>query len=144
MRKIASVTAVILLALASAGVATGQSVMAPAPRTSDGIRFLTGGVGIGEREAMQRQAAEYSLRLTFVIEPRGRYLGAVNVKIADGDGRTLLKAQSDGPWLFAQLPAGKYSVAAEYSGQAQSQSIEITKTRPGIVLFRFQPAEQKQ
>ncbi len=141
MKRSASVTAAAVLAVAAA-CAAAQQVVKLEPRTQDGITYLTGGVGIDEREAMVRQAGEYNLRLTFVTETRGAYLGVVSVGIQDSAGRTLLSTLSDGPWFYAKLAAGSYTISAESRGQEHSQKVEISAARPAIVLFRWSPGNR--
>ena len=100
-----------------------------------GIRYVSGGVGKGEREALQRLANDYSLRLAFAISC-GHYFYKVDVSIKDTAGRIVLESLTDGPWLFADLPAGEYTVKARSSGRTVVKKVLVSgKGQPMVTLF---------
>jgi hypothetical protein len=82
------------------------------------LRFITGGIGVDEARAMRAERAHYPLALTFAqhFDGRDRFLSGVHVEIHDTDGVPLLCATSDGPYLFVDLPAGRYRVSAATGG----------------------------
>ena len=72
---------------------------------SENIPYVSGGVGIEERDRLRSLAADDNLGLSFSLE-NGHYLGGAEVSIKDDKGKELLEAVSDGPLFFAKLPAG--------------------------------------
>jgi hypothetical protein len=80
-------------------------------KTDQGFAYMTGGVGIGERETMESSAQDYNLKLSFA-EKSGVYLADVDVVVEDQSGKEMISMTSKGPWLYLQLPPGRYTVAA--------------------------------
>ena len=89
------------------------------------IPYLSGGVGLDEREELSRVARNYDLKLTFAVTA-GNYLSDVSVQIHNAAGRLVLEAVSDGPWFFAQLPVGRYTVMVNVMGKTQQQSVQVS------------------
>jgi hypothetical protein len=85
-------------------------------KSDAGIRYVSGGVGESERTELDALANEFNLHLMFATRNSGEYLSAVNVKILDANNHTLLTAVSKGPWFYAQLPPGRYTVEATPTG----------------------------
>jgi hypothetical protein len=94
--------------------------------TSHGIKYLSGGVGINERAAMDRMDKGYNLKVIFA-EPSGPYLANVNVEILNASGKKLVETTDNGPWFFAKLPDGKYRVVATFNGKKEAREVEIGK-----------------
>ena len=59
-----------------------------------GIPYLSGGVGVDEREAIAAMGKDYSLKLMFAIKG-GEYLSDVKVEISDSIGKKVLEAVAD-------------------------------------------------
>ena len=116
--------------------AQDESVPPPEPRTAGELTYLSGGVGIDEREAMSAQMGDYNLRLKFAAVG-GAYLGKVMVKIEDRNGRTLLETESDGPWLFVKMPKGKYKLIVENDGDSQVRNVDLSKKAVADEIFRW-------
>ena len=116
--------------------AQDESVPSPEPRTAGELTYLSGGVGIDEREAMRAQMGDYNLRLKFAAVG-GAYLGKVMVKIEDRHGRLLLETESDGPWLFVKMPKGKYRLIVENDGDSQARNVDLSKKAVADEVFRW-------
>lgn len=86
-------------------------------KTEQGFDYMTGGIGIGEREEMQTRAKEYNLKLSFA-EKSGVFLSDVEILI-EKDGRQMVRTFSNGPWFYIQLPPGAYNVRATFEGETQ-------------------------
>ena len=95
----------------------------PSPRihSDRGVRYVSGGVGEGERAELDALSNQFNLRLLFAMQGSGEYLSEIRVNIVDAGGGTVLSAESKGPWFFAQLAPGDYTVEASAPGQAQQQ-----------------------
>jgi hypothetical protein len=87
--------------------------------------YITGGIGLEERSAMQANRAAFNLQLTYALRPSGNYLAAVETLIAEPEGRIVLRVTSDGPFVWARLAPGTYAVAATYRGLTESRRITV-------------------
>jgi hypothetical protein len=99
--------------------------------TSHGVKYMSGGVGINERAAMDRMDKNYDLKLIFA-EPSGPYLANVNVEILNASGKKLVETTDNGPWFFAKLPDGKYRVVATFNGKKEAREVDIGKSLPAV------------
>ncbi len=90
-----------------------------------GIRYVSGGVGEGERAELNALSSEFNLRLLFAMQGSGDYLAEVRVNVLDSRGRVILSAQAQGPWFFAQLPPGMYTVEVGAIDQIQRQTVRV-------------------
>lgn len=102
---------------------------------SQGVRYVSGGVGEGERAELNALSNQFNLRLLFAMQGSGDYLADVQVNIMDEDGRTALSAQSQGPWFFTQLPPGAYRVEVSVLNQTQQQTVHVTGSRQSHLNF---------
>ncbi len=137
-----AVTAVLMFAAMSAPVAQAQSL--PQARTQGSIDYVTGGVGKEEADALKQASSDYSLTLELASSgptPEGRTMGAyianAAVVIRDAQGREVLNTRTDGPLLLARLPAGKYSIGAEWNGVRKQANIELNGSVRRHVVFDF-------
>ena len=127
------------ISLGAAGAALAQSSDAlPPAQTQGSVTFVTGGVGQDEAAAMKAAENSYPLALEFVkrAPPNGEFLANVDVTIKNRSGDTVLTTTSDGPFLLAKLPAGRYTVVAEVDGQTKTRSI-VTGHAPKQVVVAW-------
>ena len=115
---------VFLLGLMSVGFPFDLSGLPLETKTDKGITYVSGGIGLDEREALRRVGQDYDLRLSFA-EKAGNYLSDVEVVIKDAEGKTALEAISQGPWFFAKLPAGQYTILASMKGKTHQQMARV-------------------
>lgn len=123
------------MAIAAFGMSSVGSA-APVPRSENGVTYVSGGIGEGHRQSMQAMRKNYNLLMTFAQKGTGAYLSDVKVAIQDSTGKGLITAISEGPFFFANLPPGKYSVSAEYSGIKQVRTAN-TKGRKTVSLYLY-------
>ncbi|MEI6002863.1 carboxypeptidase regulatory-like domain-containing protein [Paraburkholderia bengalensis] len=131
------------------GIPTGMGMSATCSRTeadtrlpsgageppvarSHGITYVTGGVGVDEAAAMRAMAARYSMRVRFSASD-GEFVSDVAVRLLSSDGRLIFTAISDGPYLFAQLPPGRYRLLATLNGFERSRRVDVPR-RGGITV----------
>jgi hypothetical protein len=107
-----------LVCVSANGAAFAQSL--PQPASKNGVSYITGGVGEDEVQAFRAAAPGYNLRMTFASKA-GNYLSDIDVTIMSGAGRPILSVRTEGPFLFVQLPAGRYQIRA--------QTHRVTETR---------------
>lgn len=90
-----------------------------------GVRYTSGGVGESERAELNALSGQFNLRLLFAMQSSGDYLADIKVIIVDKRSETVLSAESNGPWFYAQLPPGTYTVEVSTPDQTQRQPVTI-------------------
>ena len=124
----------LLFVLGSRGNVDSLISEGPQVQTYAGIPYLSGGIGLDEREALRSLANEYNMYLSFALK-KGNYLSDVEVLIADNRGMTVLAAVSQGPWFFAKLPAGTYHSRAKMLGQSLEQVAQVPQQGQSRLSF---------
>ncbi len=127
----------LLCVLGSRGNVDALIPEGPQVQTYAGIPYLSGGIGLDEREALRSLAKEYNLRLSFVLN-KGNYLSDIEVLIADDRGTTVLAAVSQGPWFFTKLPAGTYHIRAKTFAQSLAQVVYVSQQGQSRLSFLWQ------
>ena len=100
----------------------------------EGIPYVSGGIGLDEREALSATASEYNLKIVFALK-EGNYLADASVLIKNAQGRTVLDAVSDGPWFYARLPTGQYAVTATMMEKANTEKVQIKPAGQSVLHF---------
>lgn len=108
-------------------------------RTSQGIRYYNGGVGMDERADMPQV---FPLKIVFATD-RGLYLNNADVKFFDSSGKEVLAVRADnGPWLVADLPPGTYRVEATLEGHTVSaRSLEVRQGGRTAAILRWKTSD---
>jgi hypothetical protein len=121
-------------------MATALAADLPPIHIQGRLIYLSGGSGRGEARAMRLAERDYPLALEFFHRrPDGRRapLSGDAVIIRDHAGRTVLQAHSDGPYLLAKLPPGRYTVFAEDRGRPQQKAVDLLAHRHQQVVFAW-------
>ena len=92
--------------------------------SSEGVRYLMGGVGTEAQERFKQRADDFNLMLVFTLN-EGNYIADVNVELQDAKGRTLVQDTADGPYFLAQVPPGRYTVSATYDGKTVKRNVQV-------------------
>jgi hypothetical protein len=101
--------------------------------------YVSGGMGSTEREALYKERSSYNLWLTMAAKGSGAYLADVNVRIRDIRlQQPVLSHALAGPWLFVNLPVGRYDVEASYR-ESPEQPPQIRKR-----TVTLQPGSHRQ
>lgn len=87
-------------------------------KTAQGYPYMSGGIGSGEREAMEERAKGYNVKLVFAARD-GSFISAVSIEIVTVKGAEVVSLTTDGPWFYIQLPQGSYSVKAGFKGETK-------------------------
>lgn len=103
-----------------------------------GIPYLTGGVGLDEREVLREKIEGYNLKLIFARE-EGTYLSFVDVAIDDAGGRRMMEVPSVGPWFYTRLPQGNYTVTAVSDGRSITKEVQVEEAEQKELHFHWQP-----
>ncbi|MDG4549124.1 MAG: carboxypeptidase-like regulatory domain-containing protein [Candidatus Contendobacter sp.] len=94
-------------------------------QTDQGIRYVSGGIGLSERDELRTLSGQFNLQLMFAMQGSGDYLADIQVRIFDSRGAAILNATSQGPYFLAQLPTGNYTVEVSVLGQTQRQQARV-------------------
>ena len=105
--------------------------------SASGVKYVSGGIGAGARQAMNGVRKEYNLRLTFARPGTDEYLSDVHVRAENNQGISVLDALSHGPFLFARLPPGTYRISAAFDGETQDRRITVSMDHPKGLVFYF-------
>jgi len=122
---------VMLISLMSVSAAMQPST------TPAGSAYVTGGVSDDERIEMQKSREQYSLWVMTAARKSGAYLSDVHLTITDSNKKVVFDAPIDGPWLFLDLPLGRYTIAATYKGETQHNVTTIHAGDHHQAIFYF-------
>lgn len=104
------------------------------PNIENGIQYLSGGVSDEEQAQLEAVSNEYNLKILMAIQ-EGNYLADVPVTISDASDTTILAAVSKGPFLYASLPPGTYTVSAIYEGDSKEDTVTVAADEQAQVEF---------
>jgi len=105
-------------------------------QSAGGIAYVSGGIGTESIDRLNVLAADFNLKLVFALKSGG-YLSDVRVVIADGKGKTLIDATSEGPWFMTKLPLGAYGIVATSAGKSVKRQVAVGAARLTTVDFRW-------
>lgn len=109
------------------------------------VPYVTGGIGLGEREALMKEAKQAGYNLKVVTAATGgAYLANVLVRIADRQGTQVLEGAMDGPWLYVKLPSGQYTVTASDGEQTHKRTVQLSDKGMREVIFRWNRPDNVQ
>lgn len=131
--------------LIAAGLACSLAGPAAALRvgtTAGGIGWQAGGVTVEERSTMQLTASSYTLWVVTVATKSGAFLADVQITIVDEAGAAVFDHRVGGPWLYVDLPPGRYTVQARLGGAEQRRSTIIHRGDHHQVVFRFDTGDE--
>lgn len=135
----------IAMTIAASGLAFSVNAAAaplsalPATQKQGDISYLSGGIGQTEANAIKHVAKRYPLELEFVLKakPKDEYLADVKVNIKDAHDKVVLDTTADGPFLLAQMPAGKYTISADRHGKMEQRRVEIAAKEHQRLVFAW-------
>jgi hypothetical protein len=119
--------------MSSAGNTNGGGL--PQIQQQGDVSYTSGGVGLDESHALQREQAHWPLSLRFT-GPTADYLSNVHVRISGAKGE-VLSAESMGPYMLVKLPPGKYTVSAKYKDQEKKQSVSVAGPGKAKAAFHW-------
>ena len=99
----------------------------PDTQYSQGISYVSGGVGEDESQAILAEAKQWPLllELSQLENGRGIWIFGAKIKILNTKNQVVFDAQADGPYILINLPIGQYRIEATYQGVVQSKAINI-------------------
>lgn len=117
------------LLIASVCFACSSFALAQIPETqhSDGVSYITGGVGEGETSSILAESKQWPLMLEMsqIENGRGVWIFGAKIKIVDSKKQAIFNAQADGPYMLINLEPGDYQIQATYQDVEQKRSVSI-------------------
>jgi hypothetical protein len=93
--------------------------------TPEGITYVSGGVSGEELQALTAGKSGYSLWVTTAAVRSGAHLADARARVLDSQRQVVLDVVMDGPWLFANLPVGTYTVEVTFEQQVKRSTTTI-------------------
>lgn len=126
--------------LIAACITFGSVAYAQIPSTqySQGISYITGGVGEEESQAILAEAKQWPLllELSQLESGRGVWIFGAMIKILNSQNQVVFDAQADGPYILINLTGGQYQIEAAYLGVTQKKTVNIQSSTPQkLVIF---------
>jgi hypothetical protein len=131
-------TGIVIFSLLMAPLAFAALPSALPPEQTQGkVTYVSGGVGAEEAQAFEAAASQYPLALEFAIKhaPRAEFTANVHVIVTDTRGTRVLDTHSNGPFLLAKLPTGRYTVTAERHNETLTRTVQVANHKPAHVMF---------
>ena len=99
----------------------------PETQHSQGISYITGGVGEEEAVAILADAKQWPLLLEMsqIENGRGVWIFGATIKIMSSKNQTIFDAPADGPYMLINLESGDYVIEATYQGVVQRRALSI-------------------
>jgi len=119
-------------------LSTLSAAQIPETQYSQGISYITGGVGESETQAILAEAKQWPLLLEMsqIENGRGIWISGAMINILNDQNQTIFNAQADGPYMLVNLDAGTYSIQASFNSIEQIKSVTIKAgTNQKISLF---------
>jgi len=107
----------------------GASVFSQALDTeySEGVAYISGGVGDEESTAILSEAKRWPLMLELsqIENGRGIWIFGATVKLVNSSQKVVFNAQANGPYMLINIEPGEYSLQASYQGVEQKRAISL-------------------
>lgn len=134
-----SANAAVVLALLAGSAAAFATQTGKTPQ---GIDYVSGGVSHEELSALHERRDAYSLWVITAASKSGAHLAEVLVTVRDGAQRVVFNRRLDGPWLFIDLPLGRYQVEAALNGKSQQRVTTIHRGDHHQLFFYFDTGDE--
>ena len=99
----------------------------PDTQHSEGIAYISGGVGEEESAAILAEAKQWPvlLEMSQLENGRGVWIFGVQIKITNQEQKAIFNAQADGPYMLINLAPGSYQVIGSYQGAEQKRNLIV-------------------
>jgi hypothetical protein len=124
-----------LAACATARADDANTLPPDQPTEVNGIEVACSGVG-DEARTDPRWSA-FAVKIEFANRD-AEYLSDIDVTVANAaDGEVLFHVRCETPWLLADLPPGKYTVAGGYEGITKTAKLTAPAAGQARIVIRF-------
>lgn len=113
-----------------------------AGKTAQGYEFTTGGVSTEELTSLHAGRAKYNLWVVTAAMGSGAHLADVRVVIRDAKGKPAFEGNLHGPWLFINLPLGRYEIEASIGKETHKSVTTIHKGDLHQAFFYFATGDE--
>jgi hypothetical protein len=113
-----------------------------AGKTAQGLAFTSGGVSIEELSAMHAKRESYNLWVVTAALGSGAHLADVRLVIRDDKSRVVFDRRLQGPWLFIDLPLGRYELEASAGKESQKRITTIHQGDLHQTFFYFATGDE--
>lgn len=99
----------------------------PNTQYSDGVAYISGGVGEEESAAILSEAKQWPvmLELSQIENGRGIWIFGAKTKITNAKHKLIFDAQADGPYMLINIEPGDYVLQASYQGAEQKRALTV-------------------
>jgi hypothetical protein len=112
-----------------------QPMSATAVQQVGDVRYVTGGISVGDVQRTEELGRDMNLQMVFAQMGSGAYLADVDVTLHDARGREVLRVEGADPLLFVRVPPGRYKVRAEVEGKPLERTVQVPASgRQRVVL----------
>lgn len=124
------------------GVVTGNrgdggiALKSDSVQANANVPAVSGGVSVNARDNMRAATPPHNVKMVFALTT-GNYVSDVQVKVTNQSGKVVIDDIANGPWLFAQLPAGTYNATATYNGKPVTHRFSVGKSGVKTAQFRW-------
>lgn len=109
-------------------------------QTDGNVTYVTGGIGEMETYELEMAKPYYNLHVINAA-PAGAYVSDTSVIVEDSKGNDMLAVRT-GPLLYANLPAGRYTLMAEQAGVVQTKKFTISAKKSADVRLIWDVAAE--
>ncbi|MDD5586111.1 MAG: hypothetical protein PHY92_04025 [Alphaproteobacteria bacterium] len=128
--RLVLVSAVLTMAIVMPALAQDMPVV----KQRGGVSFVTGGIGLEERDAIKATAKDYNL-LVSNANKGGHMTTDVELVIKSLKDEVILAVEDAGPLFYANLPEGSYIVEAMNGEQYAKRRITVGGKRQAKLYF---------
>lgn len=90
-----------------------------------GVHYITGGIGDEELAQLKSVEGDFNLQ-ALIASTAGEYMGGLHVRVLGEDGQQILQADDAGPYFYAALPAGHYTIeVTNREGVAKAGQVNV-------------------
>jgi hypothetical protein len=109
----------------------------PGTQYSQGISYISGGVGEEEAQAILSEAKQWPLllELSQLENGRGIWIFGAKIKIYNPQNQLIFDAQADGPYMLINLSQGDFLLEASYQDVVQKRAVSIKPAPQKISIF---------
>ena len=118
----------IILSAHLALISSLSLAQSPETQYSQGMSYITGGVGEGETVAIRAEAKQWPLLLEMsqIENGRGVWIFGATIKIMSSAKKQIVfDAQAEGPYMLVNLVPGDYAIEATYEGVMQKKTLSV-------------------
>ncbi len=100
------------------------------------ISYITGGISDEETDMLKAHASEYNLHI-LINSTGGAFEVAEKFHVLDSKGVEVLRVDDAGPYVYAKLNPGSYTVEANQGGEIRTSKINVPAKGASKVQITF-------